>query len=96
MVMISANAHSTDITGQAIAPAQNFWRSALIVVVATAVASSLAVPNQANAHLSAELASGPIITTSDTSSDGMGSMPMEGMGSVMRPDMAPHKASWAA
>ncbi len=87
--MISANAHSTDITGQAIAPAQNFWRSALIVVVATAVASSLAAPNQANAHLSAELASGPIITTSDTSSDGMGSMPMEGMGSMMRPDMAP-------
>ena len=42
-----------------------------------------------------ELVSGPIIATADTSSDGMTGMPMEGMGSMMRPDMAPHKASCA-
>ena len=87
--MTTTNVQRARNTIATLGPKPNFWDLALSVALATAVVSSLAAPKQANAHLSTELASGPIIATSDTSSDGMGSMPMEGMGSMMRPDMAP-------
>jgi len=87
--MTSANAHSANYTDGALVPMKMLWRLALGVAFATAVSSSLATPNQANAHASAGIASGPIIATADTSSDGMTGMPMKGMGSMMRPDMAP-------
>lgn len=49
----------------------------------------VAAPMEANAHRSTEFASGPSLAAADSSMDSMGEMSMQGMGSMMRPDMAP-------
>jgi len=58
-------------------------------VVLLASTFGLGALSEANAHPSATPATGPILAAADTSSDNMAGMPMQDMGSMMRPDAAP-------
>ena len=58
-------------------------------VVALAFSFGLGVLSEANAHPSTGSALGPTIAAADTNTGGMAGMPVQGMESMMRPDMAP-------
>lgn len=70
-------------------PMGGLRRLARASVLALAASFGLGVLSEANAHPASGSTLGPTLAAADTTTGGMAGMPMQGMGSMMRPDMAP-------
>ena len=87
--MTYANAPKARDTNRLLRPTAGLRRLARAGVVALAAALGLGVLSEANAHPSTGSTPGPDLAAADTTTGGMAAMPMQDMGSMMRPDMAP-------